>query len=178
MALVSLVAVHAHVDAAEGAHTFLKRPDAWFAGEEARQIVDNILSYQSDLGGWPKNMDNTVAKFTGDLQTLKPTFDNGATTDELRFLARRYLAVKDERCRQAFQRGFDYILKAQHPTGGWPQFYPPGTKYHRHITFNDDTMVRLMQFLRETYTSETYAFVASDCRMPPVVPLIAVSSAS
>ncbi len=164
LVLITLAADHGRADAAEGAHKFLKRPDAWFAGEQARQVADNILSYQSDLGGWPKNVDTTAAKFTGDRQTLKPTFDNGATTDELRFLARRYAATKDERCRQAVQRGLDYILKAQYPSGGWPQFYPPSKKYHRHITFNDDAMVRLMQFLRETYTMEVFVFLPSASR--------------
>ena len=99
LVLITLAADHGRADAAEGAGKFLKRSDAWFAGEQARQVADNILSYQSDLGGWPKNVDTTAAKFTGDRQTLKPTFDNGATTDELRFLARRYAATKDERCR-------------------------------------------------------------------------------
>lgn len=41
----------------------------------------------------------------------------------------------------------------------WDQGFPPGTKYNRHITFNDDAMVRLMLFLRETYSSPNYAFV-------------------
>ena len=26
-------------------------------------------------------------------------------------------------CRKAFENGYDYILNAQYPTGGWPQFY-------------------------------------------------------
>jgi PelA/Pel-15E family pectate lyase len=55
-------------------------------------------------------------------------------------------------------------LPAQYPTGGWPQFYPPGTGYHRHITFNDDAMVRLMQLLREVATADRYGFVDADRR--------------
>lgn len=142
--------------AAERAGQFLGRPDAWFAQPEARQIAANILSYQSELGGWPKNVGTAGKPFTGDRKALKPTFDNGATTDELRFLARIYRATKDDAYRQAFERGYDYILKAQYPTGGWPQSYPPGPQYHRHITFNDNAMVRLMEFLRETWTSDRY----------------------
>jgi pectate lyase len=164
LALVSLVADYGQTSAADGPHKFLKRPAAWFASDEARGIADNILSYQADLGGWPKNVDTTTAKFVGDRASLKPTFDNDATTDELRFLVRMYAATKDQRYRTAFQRGFDYILKAQYPTGGWPQFYPPSKKYHRYITFNDNAMVRLMQFLRETYTSDLYVFLAHSDR--------------
>jgi pectate lyase len=144
---------------ATGPTKYLKKPDDWFAGAEARRIAANILSYQSDLGGWPKNTDTTAAPFTGNRKDLKPSFDNDATTDELRFLARVGNATRDERYRTAFLKGLDHILAAQYPTGGWPQSYPPGPKYHRHITFNDHAMVRLMEFLREVFGSEVYAFV-------------------
>jgi PelA/Pel-15E family pectate lyase len=151
------------VGAKNAAGTYLKNSNHWFAGEQAKQIATNILSFQSELGGWPKNTDTTSNLFHGDRQKdLQPTFDNGATTDELRFLARFYEATHDERCRQAFEKGYDYILQAQYPTGGWPQFYPPPHSYHRRITFNDNAMVRLMEFLRETYSTNTYAFLAPD----------------
>jgi len=31
----------------------------WYAGDEARRIAANILSFQSELGAWPKNIDTT-----------------------------------------------------------------------------------------------------------------------
>jgi len=80
---------------------------------------------------------------------------------ELRFLARAWRVTKDERYPAAFQKGFDYILNAQYPTGGWPQSYPPGNKYPRHITFNDDAMVRLLTFLRD---AAKYEFLDADRR--------------
>src|SRR5215471_1010245 len=40
--------------AAEHPGRYLKKPDAWFSTGEAKQVVTNILSYQSELGGWPK----------------------------------------------------------------------------------------------------------------------------
>ena len=46
-------------------------------------------------------------------------------------------------------RGLDHILAAQYFNGGWPQLAPPPKSYHRHITFNDDAMRRLLEFLRE-----------------------------
>src|ERR1043166_427483 len=145
--------------AAEHPGRYLKKPDVWFSSSEAKQVVSNILSYQSELGGWPKNVDTTASPFPGEQTDLKPTFDNSATTDELRILARYYQATKDERCRKASEKGYDYILNAQYPTGGWPQFYPPDKQYHRYITFNDDAMVRLMLFLRESYTLAVYDFL-------------------
>ena len=138
---------------------YAKKPDAWYRSEEGQRVTEHILSWQSVAGSWPKNQNNAEKLFTGDRQTLKGTFDNGSTTDELRFLARAFRAAQESRCREAFIKGFDHILKAQYPTGGWPQFYPPGRQYHRHITFNDDAMVRLMNFLREVAASDDYQFV-------------------
>jgi pectate lyase len=149
---------------AAAAGDFQKKPEDWFRGEEAARIAANILSYQSDEGGWPKNTDTSSKPYTGDRGKLKPTFDNGATTDELRFLARLFQIVKEERYQKAFENGLAYILKAQYPTGGWPQFYPPSKEYHRHITFNDNAMVRLMLFLREVATTDRYAFVPAERR--------------
>jgi PelA/Pel-15E family pectate lyase len=141
-----------------GPGRYLKKPDNWFAGEEAKQIAGNILSYQTELGGWPKNLDSTLASWGGRIDT-QATFDNGATTDELRFLAHVFKATHDDRCRAAFLKGMDYILHAQYANGGWPQYFPPGRGYHRYITFNDDAMVRLLEFLRETYRLSTYDFI-------------------
>lgn len=128
---------------------YLKNPEPWFRTKEAEQILKCILSYQSEQGGWPKNIDTTRNFYTGDKSGLKPTFDNGATIDELRYLARYYQITKNEEARSAFLKGFDYIIKAQYPNGGWPQFYPPPKSYHRYITFNDNAFVRIMYFLRD-----------------------------
>ncbi|QEL15934.1 pectate lyase [Limnoglobus roseus] len=144
---------------AAGPGEYLKKPDTWFAGDEAKKIAANILSFQTELGGWPKNESTTAGPYTGDRKDLKPTYDNGATTDELRFLARIYSATKDAPYKTAFDRGLDYVLAGQYPNGGWPQYHPPGKGYHRHITFNDNAMVRLLTFLREVATTKTYAFV-------------------
>ena len=143
-----------------GPANYLKKSTDWFAGPDAKRIAANILSHQADLGGWPKNIDTTAAPYTGDRKDLKPTFDNSATTDELRFLARIHVATKDDAYRQAFEKGLAYILKAQYPTGGWPQTYPPPKSYHRHITFNDHAMTRLLEFLREVRTDRRCDFVA------------------
>jgi len=142
----------------EGPRQYLRRANDWYGSNEAKRIADNVLTHQSDLGGWPKNTDTTVP-YKGRREALKPTFDNGATTDELRLLAKVFSATKEPRYRSAFEKGFDYILQAQYPNGGWPQSHPPGKGYHRHITFNDQTMVRLMTFVREVAREPSYAFV-------------------
>lgn len=145
--------------AAPSWNTFLTKPDSWFASPVGRGITQNVLSWQSSEGSWPKNNDTTQMPYTGDPAKISGTFDNGATVGELRYLARAWKATRDERCQAAFLKGLDHILRAQYPTGGWPQFHPPSQSYHRHITFNDGSMVRVMEFLREVRTSDRYGFV-------------------
>jgi len=139
---------------------YLKKPDAWYASKEALSIAQNVISYQSDLGGWPKNTVKPTQPYRGARKDLRPTFDNGATMDEMRLLARIHQATRDRDCATAFQRGLHYILKAQYPNGGWPQSFPLSTQYHRHITFNDGSMVRVMMFVREVSTDRLYSFVS------------------
>lgn len=128
----------------------LKNPDDWFLQDAAREAMKNILSWQTKHGDWPKNEDTSLQPFSGDPKKHVGTFDNGATCGELRVLAKAYRVTGDEVYKRAFLNGFDHILEAQYPNGGWPQYFPLSEKYHRHITFNDGTMIRLMEFLRDT----------------------------
>jgi len=143
----------------------LRESPDWFRTAEGRQIVANVLSHQSPRGDWPKNVNTAAVQFTGDTASLRGTFDNGATTGELRLLARAYNASGDATMQAAFLRGLNHILVAQYSTGGWPQYAPPpATSYHRHITFNDGTMVRLLELLRDIATSDEFSFVESGLR--------------
>src|SRR6266853_2571957 len=81
---------------------FAQKPDEWYRSEEGRRIATNILSHQSAEGGWPKNIDTTAQLYSGDLAKLQGTFDNGATTGELRFLARAWRATNAAQYEQAF----------------------------------------------------------------------------
>lgn len=135
---------HAGVPWAE----YLNRPDEWYRSSAGTQAVENVLSWQLPAGAWPKNVDTTIRPFAGKGDPTEGTFDNGATTSELHFLARAHHATGNERSRAAFQRGLNLVLEAQYPTGGWPQSFPLRKGYPRHITFNDGTMVRIMELLR------------------------------
>jgi pectate lyase len=141
-----------------------KRSEEWFRSAEGRRVTVNVFSHQSTAGSWPKNTDTGKEPYTGDRAKLQGTFDNGATTAELRFLGRAFHATQDTQLEEAFRRGLDHILEAQYPTGGWPQFFPPGKQYHRHITFNDDAMKRLMEFLRDVATARDFEFVEAERR--------------
>jgi PelA/Pel-15E family pectate lyase len=127
-----------------------------------------LLSWQSPLGGWPKNLDTTAtthpanANDLGALQKNHPTFDNNATTGEMRYLAKIYNATGDPIYKDAFMKAFNYVLSAQYPTGGWPQFYPPDQMYHKYVTFNDYAMTRLMKLLQDVYQTDDFPFVSKE----------------
>jgi PelA/Pel-15E family pectate lyase len=151
----------------EGVLPYLSRDPAWFKSYEAKHIASNVLSWQSPLGGWPKNLDTTATTHPsgdndlGPLQKNHPTFDNNATTGEMRYLAKMYNATGDPIYKDAFMKAFNYVLSSQYPSGGWPQFYPPDNQYHRYITFNDYAMTRLMWLLRDIYTTDDFPFVST-----------------
>lgn len=144
-----------------------KKPDQWFVTIEALRIAGNLLLYQRDSGGWPKNIDmakplslSQHAAVLRDKTKNDSTIDNGATFTQLSFLARVYAAQQQERHREAFLKGLDYLLKAQYPNGGWPQFYPNLSGYYKHITFNDGAMIGVLKLLRDVAQAKpVYAFV-------------------
>jgi PelA/Pel-15E family pectate lyase len=146
------------------AEDLLKKPDEWFATNEGRDAVGNILSWQTAHGDWPKNVDTSRAKGSGKETYAAGTFDNGATTGELRVLARAHRLTNEDSYKSAFLRGFDHLLKAQYPNGGWPQYFPLSTQYHRHITFNDGTMIGVMEFLQDAVSDDDFAFLDEDRR--------------
>jgi PelA/Pel-15E family pectate lyase len=145
----------------------LRQPPAWYATDEAVSIADNVLLYQRDSGGWPKNIDMAAALtdaektgLTGRKSVTDSTIDNGATYTQLAFLARVFEAKRLPRHEQAFLKGVDYLLQAQYDNGGWPQYYPRLTGYYKHITFNDDAMVGVLTLLRDVGSGKApYAFV-------------------
>jgi PelA/Pel-15E family pectate lyase len=123
-----------------------------------------MLTFQTDRGDFPKNTDTISAPFKADRAALKGMFDNGATIPELRVLAKVFNATRDSKFEAAFLKGLDHILNAQYTNGGWPQASPPGKGYARHITFNDNTMVHLMTFVRDVSRKEEFSFVSPQRR--------------
>ncbi|HEV2837289.1 MAG TPA: pectate lyase [Pyrinomonadaceae bacterium] len=144
-----------------------KKRDEWFVSAEALRIADNLLLYQRNSGGWPKNIDMAKPLSESNQTSLlrqksetDSTIDNGATYAQLVFLARVYTAQHHERHRESFFKGFDYLIKAQYPNGGWPQFYPNLSGYYKRITFNDGAMIGVMKLMRDVAAvKRTYTFV-------------------
>jgi len=159
----------------------LHRGPDYYKTDEAKHTGDIILSFQTPGGGWSKNLAMDDARQRGQLYAtanLAPTkvepgdfdipkdehwhyistLDNDSTNTELHFLAELSAALpgpEGDKYRAAALRGYEYLLRAQYPNGGWPQVWPLEGGYHDAITYNDDAV---------TESAETLARVAEGKR--------------
>lgn len=171
--LTTLIALAAGCEAQAGAgihwRQCLSQKPEFYTTDEAIHIADNVVLYQRETGGWPKNIDMAallseteraeVSKAKGEKDS---TLDNGATYTQIRYLAAVYYATKLERFRDSLIKGVDYLLEAQYPNGGWPQFYPfeEHADYSKYITFNDGAMIGAMSVLCDISQRKCrYAFI-------------------
>jgi PelA/Pel-15E family pectate lyase len=131
-------------------------PDDWYGSEESKAVAENVLLYQRDAGGWPKNTpihnpltEAEKAKVNDDKGLNDAIFDNSATTTEMKFLARMYNKTNNQAYKDSFNNGLKFILDAQYDNGGWPMFFPLRKGYYTHITFNDNAIVNILELLRD-----------------------------
>lgn len=134
----------------------LAMPDNWYGSEESVRVAENVLLYQRDIGGWPKNtafhlpLDEAgKAKVNDEKGNNDAIFDNSATTTEMRFLAKMYDRTGNKSYQESFNRGLKFILDAQYENGGWPMFYPLRKGYYTHLTFNDNAIVNILTLLSD-----------------------------
>ena len=150
--------------------SYLHEKSEWYASPEAQRIADHLLQHQSPAGGWPKSVDFAAAPTPQSLADAVSggranSLDNDATTVPMQFLARVAQATGDEQYRRSFVRGLDYLMEAQYPNGGWPQFFPLREGYYSHITFNDGAMIHALTLLRDVAAGEPpYDFADADRR--------------
>ncbi|NWJ50679.1 MAG: pectate lyase [Bacteroidetes bacterium] len=132
-------------------------------------IADNILLFQKNNGGWPKNYD-VFAKLTNAQkdsvtaakEILNTTFDNGSTYTQIAALAIAYTATNVVKYKMAALKGLSYILESQYENGGWPQYYPLESNYSRCITYNDGVFVGIMELLKDILDGKPqYGFIDS-----------------
>ena len=145
-------------------------PDDWYGTAESVKVAENVLLYQRDIGGWPKNLplhkpltDPEKAKINDDKGLNDAIFDNDATTTEMKFLARMYGKTKTQAYKDSFDRGLKFILDAQYGNGGWPMFYPLRQGYYTHITFNDNATYNILELLKDIFNRKPlYESIVSD----------------
>jgi len=111
---------------------------------EYMAIADNIVDYQNNDGGWPKNID-WLAKINSDsLKTTlsdrerESTLDNNNTFPQIEYLSEVAFITKIEKYQISAQKGINYILQKQNESGGWRGWDTDA------ITFNDQIMTGVM----------------------------------
>jgi PelA/Pel-15E family pectate lyase len=132
-------------------------PDqASYSPEQMEQIVGNILLFQRENGGWPKDYDYLAILTPEQVEAVRSTrqrtdtsFDNHNIHPQVDYLARAYASSGLESWRDACLRGFDFILSAQLDNGGFPQSFPNPSGYAAHITFNDGVMIGILNVLKD-----------------------------
>lgn len=135
----------------------------WYGSAEAISVADTLVSVQKTNGGWMKNDQfhklstselTARKKLSGDNgRNIHSCFDNYATTQEMRFLAKVYQQTHQQRFLDAFKRALDLIFVSGNSlNGGWAQYWPLSSdkfSYQNYITFNDDLMLNMMRILQD-----------------------------
>ncbi|MBV9987241.1 MAG: pectate lyase [Chitinophagaceae bacterium] len=124
-------------------------------------VAENMLVYQRAVGGWPKAVNEVKVDYSkmlteaearairNDSMHIDATIDNNATTREIRYLVKAFKQTKHAAYLAAVEKGIRYLLIAQNPAGGWPQYYPDSSLYRSQITFNDDAMINVLNVLQD-----------------------------
>jgi PelA/Pel-15E family pectate lyase len=134
-----------------------------YAPEQVREIASNVLLFQRENGGWPKDYDMLAVLTEDQKKAIRDshartdtTFDNHTTHTQVDYLARAYVELGDAAYRDACVRGLDFILGAQYPNGGFPQRWPNTKGIAGHITFNDGVMMGCLDVLKAAADREKH----------------------
>ena len=88
---------------------------------EITKIADNILLYQRNNGGWPKNCDMPAILTPEQVDSLQKTkeqhhttFDNSTTYTHIEYLAKVYSLTQISKYKDACLKGISFVLEAQY----------------------------------------------------------------
>jgi PelA/Pel-15E family pectate lyase len=131
-------------------------------------IADNIILFQKNNGGWPKNYDMQAILTQSQKDSVlaaksatNTTFDNGTTHTQIVALCKVYTITKVEKYKEAALKGLQFIKAAQYAKGGWPQYFPLEENYSRCITYNDDVFSGIMWLLKDIVVGKpNYRFLS------------------
>ena len=155
--ILMVLSLDAQVHSQSWKNIIFNENEAWYGTLQAKEIAENVLLYQKNNGGWPKNIEMQNKLTISEIEDLNSkknnltecTIDNGATTQELIFLSKIYKNQPDKKYKKAFIKGIKYLLNAQYKNGGWPQFYPLKKGYYSNITYNDDAITNVLFLFKE-----------------------------
>ncbi|MBN1379135.1 MAG: pectate lyase [Gammaproteobacteria bacterium] len=145
-----------------------EQPTEWYATDAGRRVADIVLSFQTPSGGWSKRTDMSqrprkIGEAFGVEEQYIPTFDNRATTTQIRVLAKAFQATNKKDYANAVLKGLQLIFQAQYPNGCWPQNYPLVGGYHDLVTYNDNAMTHILLLLQDVVSGEKpFQFIPND----------------
>jgi len=127
-----------------------------YAPTEIREIAANVMLFQRDNGGWPKDYDMLAVLTEAQKKLIRDThantdtgYDNHTTHPQVAYLAKAFVATGDTACRRACERGLDFMLASQYPNGGFPQRWPRPGGIAKRITLNDGVMIGILNVLKD-----------------------------
>jgi len=128
-------------------------------------IAKQLISFQNEDGGWPKNIDWLGKLDPNDIRKRLPdhdwesSLDNNNTYAQIRYLSKTFRLTGNELYRDSALKGIRFILSSQNSSGGWR-----GSDVDA-ITFNDDVMLGVMRLLRDiSISQEPFQWVEADLR--------------
>ena len=132
------------------------RYDALLEGtlDVTTSVADLIVALQNEDGGFQVLPDNyeMSQKETG-LGSMKDVSSvyNGATTSELKYLAKYITANKpeDSKYQDAFVKGIKYLLTTQHDNGGWSMNPGSGSGFNANIEVGNKAMTKVLTLLSD-----------------------------
>ena len=132
------------------------RYDALLEGtlDVTTSVADLIVALQNEDGGFQVLPDNyeRSQKETG-LGSMKDVSSvyNGATTSELKYLAKYITANKpeDSKYQDAFVKGIKYLLTTQHDNGGWSMNPGSESGFNANIEVGNKAMTEVLTLLSD-----------------------------
>ena len=132
------------------------RYDALLEGtlDVTTSVADLIVTLQNEDGGFQVLPDNyeMSQKETG-LGSMKDVSSvyNGATTSELKYLAKYITANKpeDSKYQDAFVKGIKYLLTTQRDNGGWSMNPGSGSGFNANIEVGNKAMTEVLTLLSD-----------------------------
>ncbi len=132
------------------------RYDALLEGtlDVTTSVADLIVALQNEDGGFQVLPDNyeMSQKETG-LGSMKDVSSvyNGATTSELKYLAKYITANKpeDSKYQDAFVKGIKYLLTTQRDNGGWSMNPGSGSGFNDNIEVGNKAMTEVLTLLSD-----------------------------
>ncbi|MCD6304361.1 MAG: hypothetical protein J7M21_05295 [Planctomycetes bacterium] len=109
----------------------------------ARRAAWALAWAQRAAGGWDHLADLSAVRDDADHPVPRKgpcTLDDRISQGALDFLMSFDQVAEEPWLGESVRLGLKYMLAAQRPNGGWPQWYPLRGGYHDYYTFNDGTI--------------------------------------